>query len=345
MSKKQYSKRRHGKRRGWKHLLHLSPTRKTSHYLLPQGKQEFGRFLSRARRLSRRHDNRCVFVVSDNGRRCGEKSQGCHALSKSKVVEPLAGKNEKVVDFSWGVPEWGRIFLPSNQGQPVELWSEKEFAPTCTGRNDVTKTGFGCNPHDSNAFQILDGSASIDSKNKALLFLVAYRALLYTNSRLRQVYRLFDYKDLRKRIIRYRLLDQLPHLKNQRELLEKVNESVRNEVNRLGRIHYLYKDKLDSIPIDLTSRSQLFRSKLKFASTGLIDSTDTFHIILPHGDDPELHQLTIIQLDRPERTQSQEADNILSLAEQCLENSTNWITLFQHVLFTGSCTIASIDFL
>ena len=330
-------------RNGSRHLLHLRPARKTPHYLLPQGKRTFSKFVSRVRRSSRSHDSRCVFVVSDNGKRCGERSQGCHAISKANVVVPLAGNRDRVVDFTWGFEEWSRVFLPSNPGKPVSLWTEEWIEPAYPGKDEATKTGFGCNFHDRSAFGQLDGATSINVNNKALTFEVAHRALLYTNSRLRQIYGLFSYRTAKRQLLSYGLSDQVPVLKVQSEAINLAYRVIRQEVTRIGKLRYIYKDNLDSIPIEMLVWTQPFRSDLKFAATGLIDSSDTFLIVLPDAEDSELHQLTTIQFERRDGVQSQVAEELLSLASQSTDSPKGWIALFQHILLTGSCTIASID--
>ena len=126
-------------------------------------------------------------------------------------------------------------------------------------------------------------------------------------------------------------------------MLIDASKAIHSQIIRLGKLQFDYVDNLDEIPLSLITQSVQFRSSLRFASCGLIDSVDTFAIILPDPSDLNLHQLITIQIERPDGAVSGETEAFISSAESCKENPDNWIKIFREILIRSACVVGSPD--
>ena len=321
----------------WRH------EQKNSYYLLSQDKHSFKKSVDWIKREMHDHDKECLFVVSRSGQQCGAKSQDCHAISKRAVVEPLADKNGKVMVFGWGEKSWLDLFVRSNAKDPVSLWDYKSYEPYLVSKNDATSAGFACNLHD-NMFSPLDNSTTIDKTDKVVVFLAAFRTLLYAQSRLRQILWLRDYAKVNRQTRgANRSKVGVDLLKGQMKKSVDVSEAIRGQIIRLGKIQFDYADNLDAIPLSLITQTVQFQSGLRFASCGLMDSDtfDTFAIILPDPSGSDLHQLTTIQIERPDGSVGEGIKAIISSAESCKEDPGNWTNVFREILVSSDCVIGS----
>ena len=325
-----------------------------SYYLLSKDKGQFQKDMARYDEKGFAEDERCMIIVSDEGKECGKLSrskrprgrrtryQGCHTLSKKSVIYPLAGRNEKVVDFTWHIQEWVRFFLQHHETNRARLWSAQEFEPPRTGKGDATKFGFACNAHDNKAFDLLDKAAIIDMDDRALVFQAVHRTLLYSASQFRRVGWILN-DDRMNALASF-------HDPNSEAVKAweacKVNvgtlsERIGRERVRLGKLWLEYQDSLDEVPISLACQSVDFRSTLRFAACMLLDDVNVYAIILPYPDSSLLHQLTIIQVGAESETPSSKAAR--KLADVARGTQDAWIRILEDAFHAQGCVVASVD--
>ena len=299
-------------------------------------------------------DERCMIVVSDEGKECGKLSrskrprgrrtryQGCHTLSKKSVIYPLAGRNEKVVDFTWHIQEWVGFFLQCDETHRARLWSAQDFEPRRTGKDDVTKFGFACNAHDNKAFDLLDKAAIIDTDDRALVFQAAHRTLLYSASQFRQVEWILNDGPMNELASSHDPNSEVvKSWEAYKVYFDTLGRRIGRERARLGRLWLKYQDNLDEVPMSLAWQSVDFHSKLRFAACMLLDDVNVFAIILPYPDSSNLHQLTIIQVDAESEIPSSKAAR--KLADVARGSQDAWIRVLEDAFHAQGCVVASVD--
>lgn len=331
-----------------KQLRDLIPVKRSGYHLLPSGKEEIQEDLGHIRDRMISRDSLCMFTVSDTGRRCKKitrtkEAQGCHTISESKVLTPLADKDGSVLDFTWSVREWERLFLTSSSSDPVHLWDIKDFEPQYAGTGQATKAGYACNYHDGKGFRRLDAVETIDPDNREIVFLAGFRTLMHATSCLRQVYWILADEDTNNRVRAYGLPADKFYWRRYRNAFLSVGKTLHGQLTTFGKLQHTYEENLEAIPVQMSIQTEQFHSNLRFAASALLDAPDAFAIVLPEPAYPTLHQLTIIQFEREEGTVGRAAQTLTSLAQSCGVNTENWIKLFSGVLGPGACAVASPD--
>ena len=327
-----------------------------SYHLRSKDKGPFQEDMARYVENGYAEDSRCMIVVSDEGKECGEPSrrkrpggrhtryQGCHTLSKKNVIYPLAGRNEKVVDFTWHIQEWVRFFLHHDEMHRARLWSAQEFEPPRTGKDDATKFGFACNAHDNRAFDLLDKAAIIDTDDRALVFQAAHRTLLYSASQFRQVEWILNDRQMNELASTHDPSSEaVKSWEAYKVYFDTLGRRIGRERARLGKMWLEYQDNLDEVPISLACQSVDFRSNLRFAACMLLDDVNVSAIILPYPGSSNLHQLTIIQVGAESETETPSSNAARKLADVARGAHDAWIRVLEDAFHAQGCVVASED--
>ncbi len=256
------------------------------------------------------HDNTCLFVIDEEGRRCRAPAIKGHSIPESPVLKPLRDDiDDKVLEFRWGMGAWRNLFMRSNVEDPVDLASSEKFTPLRVGTGDASVGRFTCERHDGH-FNCID-VAQHDIPSGETAFLLAYRTLLYSYDLWRKYYAATFSDPIRLLVRNQGNRESKVRYVQLRELGKRLNPRLDFQVSRFGSFWYS-REALKHGNLKLVATRLSFRSRLRFAASVMVDAR-AFATACPGKGD--LHTLIVLWLAEDELTVRRDIDRLTSLVD------------------------------
>ena len=302
-------------------------------------KDEVGKRLAPVKRIERRK-GRCLFVVDEDGRTCGNPVyNNCHVIPESTVLEELKDDSSgKVYEFRWGVSQWGHFFLKSSAANPFNVTDPDAFEPPSVGTGDACVGWFACKHNAADH----DGKfSSIDVKepdfdNPIARFLSVYRVFLYEVDLCRLGMKLLEgwnrkaqtHQDREIRVEWNKL----------RGILRTRTQKAEATASHLGKTWHRWKTHGEFDSDTVSGQVLCFRSKLKFAACGLYGG-GVVVTVFPVGEDG--HKVGILHLSEDADSAAGDEEKLVRLSEVSMESGNYGVDVVEELMTNGWGTIAS----
>ena len=279
---------------------------------------------------------RCLFVIDEKGRKCGEPVfEKRHVIPRSSVLNKLKDDaSGNVIEFRWGVSKWRDYFLRSSEANPINLNDPDSFEPQCVGSRDACVGWFACKRHDSK-FDLVDDAAA-DFSDPTVRFLAVYRAALYAADLSRQGARL--HQDWDKKIMR----GPYPHLRSlwveNRNIIKTGTPKARSTAARLGKIWHTWDTHGEFDPSTVSGQLLCFRSRLKFAAC-VFYGTGTVVYVFPGEED--WHKMAVLHLAEEAESVKDDSERLIQLSRALEEWAEYGVEVIDELVSNGSGTVAA----
>lgn len=313
---------------------------KMQHWVPDPRKSEVENLLKPVKREERRRST-CLFVVDENGRRCGSPVEtNCHVIPKSSVLEELKDKSSgKVLELLWGVARWGYFYITSSMSNPINFGDSDSFEPQHVVTNDACVRWFACKQkgtdHDGqfNPVDVIEP----DFEDPLIRLVCMYRAVLYESDLCRLGQRFLGQYD--KEV--WRRPDGELHVRWHRLQSSVLSRAQWTEdaANRLGKI-WLKRDTQDWQHTDVVSGEVLsFRSKLKFAAS-------VYHygkgmVVAVYPDNEDRHKMAVLHLSEDAESVCADKEWLIELASATEDSPDYGVDVLRELMTNGAGAVAA----
>ena len=286
----------------------------------------------------RESDQSCL-LIDDSGKVCRRLSKNrSHLIPKQAILSELAdSQTGKVLELRWSLAAWTHTLSTSNQANSIDMFSADTFQP----RNTPLETGIGnaavghyaCLQHDREVFGPID-VARPDFHSREVMLLTVYRTLLFLADIARGAEAMMFDPEMNA-IAREH---ESPEIRMDWER-QKQSPPFTLLKPSLSEFRDIWKNRRSTV--SLTGSPITFRSRLRFATCGILHNALQVVCVLPIAGDN--HQLIIIQVGPEDRSAKAIRERLESTAVAAQRDNSEDIRLICEIMrWSGGTAVASI---
>ena len=283
----------------------------------------------------------CLYVISENGERCGNPvDNNCHVIPKSEVLDELQDPNSnKVYELRWGAARWEHYYAKSSATNPITPSNPEAFEPQLVAPRLACVGRFACKctqPDHDDEFSPIDVKEP-DFNDPRVPVLSMYRAALYEADLCRLGKRLMEQH--RQDALRRPQMEVRVYWNRLRAALQSRTQWSEATSERLGKIwhHWKTQGKLDAGAVSV--RELNFRSSLKFAACVFSYEKYVSVTVSPLGGDR--HNMGVLHLPDDTGAATEAVERLSRLAHET-ENATNYgVNVLKDLMTYGSGSVAA----
>ena len=283
----------------------------------------------------------CLYVVDENGKRCGNPvDNACHVIPKSAVLDELKDRqSDKVLEFRWGAARWEHYYAKSSASNPIDPSDLNAFEPQLVAPSQACVGRFACKgaqvDHD-NEFSLIDVK-DLDFGDPRIPILSMYRAALYEADLCRVGKPMLE--KYKHEALRHPRTEVLVYWNKLRAVLQSRTQVSEATSERLGKIWCRWRNggKLDADVVSVRELS--FRSSLKFAAC--VFNYEKYVSVTVSPLDGDWHKMGVLHLSEDTEAASEATERLTRLAYET-ENDTNYgVNVLKNLMTNGTGSVAA----